>query len=292
MNFKYIILPLLLCCLTAGAAFSQERNSSEQNDDIVIKVRELPSQPIPSNYVSQVMSQFRTKGGGGPDEEPKPTFSQEYMDEKARIDKTKETTGKAATVLENIVNTGKKVYNLIRGNDAVLTETIPFSTALPQRVLASGENASTEFMLKEMAGWEFPPREKSYEIVITGGMFNWFDVAKIKYQILYTYGGSYNGKGKYLTGVAVQPVRREISSGTTVNISCIVPDLGIYNVGTAEDPVAAMNIAIKIDVTGKGATTEYSTFVVTGRGEFSEVAMGNSKPLIRTRTQVIEMPMN
>ena len=60
-----------------------------------------------------------------------------------------------------------------------------------------------------------------------------------------THSGNFNGKGKFLTGVTVEPLKVVTAWGYKVTLVSEVPDSTIANVGTQEDPVASMQLQLK-----------------------------------------------
>lgn len=167
--------------------------------------------------------------------------------------------GDALPVLDQIINTGMKVWKIIEDNKPVVDVKTQYATALPKGL--------THW--QDMATWQ-PPRGTIYELTAKNayGM----QTIHVRYQVLRTYGGSYDGKGKYLTAVTVEPLLVEVGWGYHFSMSSSVPDSSVVNVGTSADPVAGMmatlgwhiSTAVK-DSQGQGL------YFLQGDGAFREV---------------------
>ncbi len=162
-------------------------------------------------------------------------------------------------ILDSIINLGQKIWKIIDDNKPVVDVRTQYATALPEGVKG----------WSSMAGWQ-RPKGTIYQLTAKNAYGG--QVINLRYQVLRTAGGSYQGKGKYLTAVTVEPLLVEVAWGYHFTMSASVPDTSIVNVGTAEDPVAAMTAqlawriqtAIK-DSQGKGL------YYLQGDGAYQEV---------------------
>lgn len=162
-------------------------------------------------------------------------------------------------VLDQIINIGQKIWKIIVDNKPVVDVRTQYATALPE--------GATRW--DSMAGWQ-APRGTIY--ALTAKNAYGINVINVRYQVLRTYGGNYKGKGKYLTAVTVEPLLVEVAWGYHYTMEAAVPDTSIVNVGTTENPVAAMmtQLAWRIqtpikDSQGKGI------YFLQGDGAFKEV---------------------
>jgi hypothetical protein len=85
---------------------------------------------------------------------------------------------------------------------------------------------------------------------------------------VHQYGGSYNGKGKYLETVTILPSNVEVLWGYTVNYN--VDNVTTLNGGTAEDPIAMIALQAKFKVQTVVKSSETNT-VYQFRGDSKKV---------------------
>jgi len=167
--------------------------------------------------------------------------------------------GDALPVLDQIINTAQKIWKIIADNHPVVDVHTQYATALPKGLTG----------WQDMSGWQ-PPRGTIYDLTAKNAYG--LQMIHVRYQVLRTYGGSYNGTGKYLTAVTVEPLLVETGWGYHLSVDASVPDTSVVNVGTAQNPVAGMMVtlgwhistAIK-DSQGKGL------YFLQGDGLFKEV---------------------
>jgi hypothetical protein len=135
--------------------------------------------------------------------------------------------GSVLPVLDQIINIGQKIWKIIADNKPVVDVKTQYATALPK--------GSTGW--QDIGGWH-QPVGTIYELTAKNayGM----KMINVRYQVLRTYGGSYQGKGKYLTAVTVEPLLVEVGWAYHFSMDASVPDSSIVNVGTSADPVAGM----------------------------------------------------
>ena len=135
-------------------------------------------------------------------------------------------------VAERIVNLGLKIWKVIEDNKPVVDVAQRYASALPEGI--SGWNA--------LSGWK-TPAGPIYGLVAKNayGM----KLVDIRYQVVRSYGGSWKGKGRYLTAVSIIPLRVEVGWGVKVDVSASVPDSGVVNAGTDQQPVAGMTAKLE-----------------------------------------------
>ena len=133
-----------------------------------------------------------------------------------------------------IINLGKTIWAIIEAGKPVLDVKTDFASALPEGV--PNWQALTE--------WQ-TPKSKSYRIKYKNGLG--ITAVRIKYRLMFAYGGRYRGIGQYLTNVAIIPSKIKVIWGYKLNASIQVPQ--ILNVGTKESPLAGIQLLLhwKID---------------------------------------------
>lgn len=135
-------------------------------------------------------------------------------------------------VADKIVNLVEKIWGIIEKNQPVVNITTNYANAVP-----FGTSHWTQ-----LQGWS-KPATKRYSFSMKNGYGT--DVVKVTYQVHYTYNGNFQGKGKFLTGVTVEPLDVQTLWGYKVSLTAEVPDSTIANVGTHEDPIASMQVQLK-----------------------------------------------
>lgn len=165
----------------------------------------------------------------------------------------------AIAALDNIVNLFEKIWNIIEKNQPVVNITTNYANAVPY-------GANHWSMLQ---GWS-RPATKRYSFAMKNGFGS--QVVKVIYQVHYTANGNVQGKGKFLTGVTVEPVSVTTSWGYKVTLVSEVPDSTIANVGTHEDPIASMQVQLRWVVhTSVKDITSKAIYYVQGDGVLQEI---------------------
>lgn len=177
-----------------------------------------------------------------------------------RIIKTEKGISESLVVIEKIINIASKVWDMVVANQPAVNVDTKYAVALPFGV--SGPS--------ELEGWSKP---KSYLLSFYFENLYGIDVISVSYQITYVYGGSYRGKGKYLAAVWAIPVNIDVMWGFKFNMQAYVPDATVVNVGTSNNPVAALQLKVswsassplkQVDGTG--------VYYIQGDGYFQELA--------------------
>lgn len=167
--------------------------------------------------------------------------------------------GSPIYILDQIINIGQKLWAIIEKNKPVVDVRNSYATALPK--------GSTHW--NDLAGWS-APKGKVYKLTAKNTYGQTMVTAK--WQVIRTYGGNREGKGKYLTAVTVEPLQVDVLWGYKFTLLAEVPDTSVINVGTKADPVAAMTATLKWrietvvkDSQGKGL------YYLQGDGLFQEL---------------------
>ncbi|MEK7233831.1 MAG: hypothetical protein AAB268_08445, partial [Elusimicrobiota bacterium] len=125
----------------------------------------------------------------------------------------------AVPTLDSIVNLGEKIWRSINDNKPVVNVMVRYASALPEGIKS----------WLQLGGWQ-RPQGTIYEFSAKNAYGT--QVIKLRYQVLRTTGGSYRGRGKYLTAVMVEPLLVEAAWGYHFSLDANVPDSSIVNVGT------------------------------------------------------------
>lgn len=172
-------------------------------------------------------------------------------------DQQLERAGKIISTAKDMVAFGEAIYTLVqKGKPSNTTEYAPISVAPKDPTTKEVVDAF------EMENFSMPVAKK-FETVIKKGLK---EVVRFQYKVMYSYGGSYNGKGKYLTSVLVVPTYVKTSFGWTFNASMKLG--GMMNNGTKTDPVAGVVLAMKYQMNSWTSAMERNdTIYINGRGE-------------------------
>jgi hypothetical protein len=154
-----------------------------------------------------------------------------------------------------IVNLGKSIWTVIEKNAPVAKTDYDFANALPAGV----KSASA------LAGFS-DIQHKSIRLYGENGFG--MKVYDVTYTLVSQYGGSYRGRGKYLSTVAVIPSRVSVLVGYKLDLKVV--NAAVVNVGTEKDPVGsvALNVGLKIDSPLK---TILKTVIYQFRGDTKEI---------------------
>ena len=185
--------------------------------------------------------------------------------------------GDATVILDAIINNGRKMWKIIVDNKPVVDVRTQYATALPEGVKGWAS----------MSGWQ-PP--KGVICALTAKNVYGVTVLNVRYQVLRTYGGSYKGKGKYLTAVTVEPLLVEVAWGYKYTMEASVPDTSIVNVGTTENPLAAMmaQLSWRIQTAVKDSQVK-DLYLLQGDGALREIGDPFSSQDLEKARAVVDM---
>jgi hypothetical protein len=157
--------------------------------------------------------------------------------------------------IDAIVNLGKKAWEIIKANQPVANINFTFANALPQGVSNSSElEGFSDIQNKSIRLW--------------GTNLYGITVYDVTLTAIHQYGGSYDGKGRYLSTVSVIPSHVSVLWGYTVNYS--VENVSTTNAGTKANPVAMIALHAKFKVETVIKKTELNT-VYQFRGDSAQV---------------------
>lgn len=161
----------------------------------------------------------------------------------------------AEVIVDKIINIGTKIWNVVEKGRPSMSYRQSKATALPQNITA----------WQQLEAWQ-NPKAKYYQITYKN--LYGIEVAKLVYKIIYLYGGSFKGQGRYLGYVSVEPKELKTAYGYTFNVQAKVDS--VYNKGTKENPIAGMilNVNWTIETVLKKETQSHS-YHIDGLGGFS-----------------------
>jgi len=160
-------------------------------------------------------------------------------------------------IIDHILNIFSKVWKIIDDNKPVVDIKTTFAAAIPEGI--------THW--SQLEKWSRP--EGTRYLISAKNMYG-TDVVKVRYQVLRVHGGSYKGKGHYLSGVTVIPESVDVSWGYRLSLDADVPS--VSNVGTSEDPMASMIAQLKWKIsTVVKASEGTAVYYLEGDGTFREI---------------------
>lgn len=136
-------------------------------------------------------------------------------------------------IIDKIINIGKKVWAVVETGRPVVNIKTYTANALPYGLKC----------WSDLSGWQVP-QSKVYRVEYENlyGM----GVVDFAYRVTFTAGGSLKGQGKYITNATIMPADLYVSWGYTFNANAEVPS--VFNTGSAEQPVAGMQMLMKWSV--------------------------------------------
>jgi hypothetical protein len=192
-------------------------------------------------------------------EQKLPSDIEALMDLAQPVANDKANIGEIIMIADKLIALGEKIYKIIEKGKPVVT-----MNSTPVSVLPKDEKGGyvDAFYLEN---WKAPKSQKFR--VITKNYLG-MTPASFEFMLIYTYGGSLNGKGKYLTGAQIKPTAVDVKWGYKLDASFKVQS--IMNQGTNEDPVAAAVLMIDYRIwTILQDTSHNKTFFVNGKGQAS-----------------------
>jgi hypothetical protein len=246
LNLKGLVLALALGGVaTAGA---QVESGYSQKDYLTIKTMKVSevSKDILGQNTIRNMYQKELSVQGVPN-----VYGQ--------VDPT-EKVGKVISVARDIVALGEDIYRLvIKGKPTNQTSYAPIS------VIPRADGKAVDILDTE--NWRAPVK-RTYQVVYEN--VYGIDVVTFRYSVIYSYGGSYNGKGAYLT--AVQIIPESVRTLFGFDFTATMKLGGIQNQGTRENPNAGATLLMEYTVSSiMNAQNVVDSFFVTGKGLFKKL---------------------
>lgn len=206
---------------------------------------------VTTSSMKQVVTPTQT--APAPTPTPAPTFNDRV-----------ESTGKVIGVAKDVVALGEAIYALVeKGRPKVTTEYAPIEI-LPRDPSNTEADPAKRYAVSpfDMEGFSFPV-EKMITAKVKSPMGK--EAVIFQYKVVYSYGGSYNGAGKYLTGINIIPARVQVGRGWTFNSTMKLT--GMMNHGTRANPIVGAMITIKYSMSSTSQMFERNdTIYISGDG--------------------------
>ena len=162
----------------------------------------------------------------------------------------------ANVVLDQIINMGKKIWDIVKANQPVTNVQFDFANALPKGLTSSAELSNfSDIQSTSVRLWGTNPYGMTvYDVTLT---------------TVHQFGGQYEGKGRYLETVSVIPSNLSVLWGYTVDYK--VTSVSALNVGTTLNPVSSLALRAKFKVSTVIQSNETNT-VYQFRGDSADVS--------------------
>jgi hypothetical protein len=167
----------------------------------------------------------------------------------------------------DIITIGERIWRIIEKNKPVVKQKYGAISAVPSGVKA----------WDELEGWS-EPVIKTFKLLYTN-KFNQ-NVVEFTYRVAYTYGGSYQGKGKYLSRVEIDHSMLNVAWG--YKFTAGGEAMNVTNVGTKDEPLAAMEVRLDWGVDTVIKHMDQSVrYYVRGDGLLKDITDGNIAAKLR-----------
>jgi hypothetical protein len=193
-----------------------------------------------------------------PDESPLPGYIKTYEYAQDLPIATQVSQTKQLEVeIDTIINIGKKVWNIVEAGKPVVNIQLNSASAMPAGIKG----------WQQLAGWQ-TPRSSTYRVHYTN--LYTMNVVDFSYRVLFTYGGSYNGQGRFVTGATIEPAALDVAWGYSFKANVEIPT--VINMGTVQNPVGGiqMNVNWEVGTVIKNSQTRASYFV-DGLGQLKQL---------------------
>jgi hypothetical protein len=139
--------------------------------------------------------------------------------------------GTDLVILDELINIGKALWDIIALGKPVIDINQDVANAVPKGI--------TDWT--QLTNWGNPTSKLYHVSLQTGGIGDM--TGDYYFRVVYTGGGSYNGAGKYLTGVSIMPADLTVTYDKGFSAKTIVGT--IVNHGTTAQPIAGMDITLQ-----------------------------------------------
>lgn len=206
----------------------------------VLNIPNIPPKPPELNPGNGANSGVKEAAGAGGASTPSPTPT-------GMLDSV-------IMVVDKLIAIGQKIIPTIEKGKAVVTNTSMAAVSVLPRL------ETIDPVVHDMGNWSIPVT-KHYQISYKNGLGR--EVVSFVYSVTYQYGGTYGGKGQYLTGIRASARNINIAWGFDLDASSQL--VQISNIGTTEDVIAAATIEISYTVKNWTRTiTAVKAFFIAG----------------------------
>ncbi len=169
-----------------------------------------------------------------------------------------ESLSELGIYLDQIINIGKKIWNIVAAGSPVANFKADVAYALPRGVTC----------WNQLSGWSMPA-SRTYKVTYK----NKFGVEVIQYayQITFTHGGQFQQQGAYITNASILPAHINVAWGFQFDATAEVPS--VFNIGTMQEPVGGMQLMMSWKITNILTHEQKTeTFYINGRGDIQKLS--------------------
>ena len=166
--------------------------------------------------------------------------------------------GEIIALANELIALGEKVYTLVqKGKPTIAVDYAPI------QVVPKDPKTSSYVDSFDITNTSDPVKKR---FVASIKNFLNSEVVRFEYMVVFSYGGSWNGKGKYIQNAMIIPVG--VTVGYGYDFTATMKLQGITNKGTAADPIATALMTMNYTIKGWGKSINNNQVVhITGLGE-------------------------
>ncbi|AYF44644.1 hypothetical protein BALOs_1644 [Halobacteriovorax sp. BALOs_7] len=164
--------------------------------------------------------------------------------------------GQVFMTIDKFIALGQKIWKIVEAGKPVSNSS--FAKAIS--VIPNMDDPNSTF--SSMSNWKMPI-VRSFKVTYKNGFGS--EVISFVYTVAFQYGGKYEGKGAYLTGLFVTASNISVSWGFNFNASSEV--ISIANQGSLDSPIASAMIKVNYKASSVlRSIDENDLFFVNGQG--------------------------
>lgn len=168
------------------------------------------------------------------------------------------TLAKVKTVVavaNELIALGERIYKIVEKGRPVLNVASEPVSVLPRQ-------GATYVEARELSGWSVPTVKK-YRVAFKNTYR--MEVAALTVMLVYSHGGSHEGRGSYITDAQIKPVDINLMWGYKMDVNFKVQS--ITNLGSQENPVAGAVLMLDYSVSTVLQTrTGNRSYFISGDG--------------------------
>lgn len=169
----------------------------------------------------------------------------------------KSRIGEVIATANEIIALGERIYEIVKKGKPVVNLSYAPISVLPK------DKQGQPVDVMDMENWSLPVGKKMR--MVYKNLYG-SEVVVFEYTVMYSYGGSLDGKGAFITAAQVVPNDVSVSWGYSLNATMKL--VGLQNHGSKANPVAGAVMSINYRVETVLKTMESTdSYHITGRGQ-------------------------
>lgn len=168
--------------------------------------------------------------------------------------------------LDGIIRIGKEIWDIIEKGKPIYNDSFDSVSFIPKTCTDA----------RDLTNWEFP-KINEFLVIAKNGFKR--EVIRFAYRTVFSYNGRFNGRGKYLSGVTIEPKDVKVAWMYELNVQGQV--LNPVNMGTKSDPLIGAELRLTFGIKTKLKESKAShRYYVRGDGLFLNQTDGTVPPLL------------